>query len=71
MITKAVLKPWGSSLGVVVPADIVRKEHMREGEEIFIEVRKKENIQSAFGALKDWKIDPQKLKDELRKEWNR
>ena len=26
-------------------------------------------IKEAFGSLKDWKINSQKVKDELRKEW--
>lgn len=71
METKAVLKSWGSSLGVVVPAEIVKKEHLKEGDEIRLEIKKKESIKAAFGALKDWKIDPQKAKDELRKGWAR
>lgn len=71
MLAKTTLKTWGSSLGVVVPRGIVRQEHLKEGEEVVIEIKKKESIKAAFGALKDWKIDPQKAKDELRKEWAR
>jgi len=26
-------------------------------------------IEEAFGSLKDWTVDPQKLKDELRRRW--
>ena len=69
MITTAQLKSWGSSLGVVVPKDIVKAEHLKEGDEIVIEIRKKGTLRDIFGALKDWKVDPQKLKDDARKEW--
>lgn len=32
--------------------------------------RKQKNIlRETFGTLKEWKIDSQKVKDELRKEW--
>ncbi len=29
----------------------------------------KKTVKEIFGSLKDWKIDTQKFKDELRKEW--
>ena len=71
MQSKAKLKKWGSSLGVIVPADIVKKEHLREGEEIIIEIKKGNPLKETFGSLKDWKIDAQKAKDEAREDWNR
>ncbi|HLC71917.1 MAG TPA: AbrB/MazE/SpoVT family DNA-binding domain-containing protein [Candidatus Nanoarchaeia archaeon] len=69
MITKTTLKSWGSSLGVVVPKEVVNAEHLHEGEEVILEIRKKHSLQEIFGSLKDWKIDSQKMKDESRKEW--
>jgi len=69
MITKTTLKPWGSSLGVVVPKEVVHAEHLHRGEEVIIEIRKKHSLKEIFGSLKDWKIDSQKMKDESRKEW--
>lgn len=69
MMTKTKLKSWGSSLGIVVPRDVVRQEHLEEGEEVLIEIKKKHAIKDVFGHLKDWKINPQKVKDELRREW--
>ena len=38
--------------------------NLKEGEEVDIEIRSKGGI---FGLLKDWKLDSQSLKDELRK----
>ncbi len=71
MLTKAVVKHWGSSFGVVIPREVVLAEGLKEGEEIVLEIRRKKTIKELFGTLKDWKIDPQQLKDELRKEWDR
>ncbi len=38
------------------------KLNLKEGEEVDIEIRSKD----IFGLLKDWKLDSQSLKDELR-----
>ena len=71
MQAKAKLKKWGSSLGLIVPAEIVKKEDLREGEEIVVDIRKRKTLEDIFGSLKDWKIDSQKMKDEARRDWNR
>jgi len=31
----------------------------------------KKKAKKAFGSLKKWKLNPQKVKNELRKEWMR
>lgn len=63
MQTKVKLRHWGSSIGVIIPSDIVRRENLKEGDEIIIEIKKKNNVRDSFGMLKDWKIDSSK------KEW--
>ena len=70
---KTKLRKWGNSLGVVVPLNSVKTEHMHEGEEVTIIISKaKNNLNEAFGSLKEWKIDTQKFKDENRKvEWEK
>jgi len=70
MITKAQLKSWGSSLGVVVPKEVVKAEHLKEGDEITIEIHRKSSIREIFGSMPNLKIDAQKMKDEIRKEWS-
>ena len=45
--------------GVFKPLE---KVNLREGERVRLEIRK-----SIFGILKDWKVDAQRIKDELRK----
>jgi antitoxin component of MazEF toxin-antitoxin module len=69
MRARAKLKKWGSSLGIIVPAEIVKKENLKEGEEIVFAIKKKNPLIETFGTLKDWKIDAQKMKDEARKDW--
>ena len=71
MIAKATLKHWGSSLGLVVPSEVVKAAHLKEGEEVLIEIQKQRNLKDIFGSLSHWKINSQKMKDELRKEWAR
>lgn len=64
-----VLKKWGSSLGVIIPADMVEKEKLKTGEKVVVEIRKVNNLKDIFGSLKNWKIDAQKFKDEARAGW--
>ena len=66
-ITKT--KRWGNSIGVIVPKKFARKEEIRPDEDVIIEIRKKNVLREAFGSLKNWNIDPQQMKDNLRKEW--
>ena len=66
---KATAKEWGNSIGIVLPKDIVTKEHISPNEEITVEIKSKNILRETFGTLKEWKIDSQKAKNELRKEW--
>ena len=66
------VKKWGNSLGMIIPAEIVQNRKLKEGStiEILIPEHKKMNIADLFGSLKDAKIDAQKMKDESRKIWD-
>ena len=61
---------WGSSIGVIIPKEIIDKQNIKENENIFISVKKKLLVSDVFGALKGWKRSTQEIKDELRKGWN-
>ena len=64
-------KKWGSSLGIIIPKIIVERENLKQNQEIKIlavETKEKTRIKDIFGKLKDWKINSQKFKDEIRKE---
>ena len=41
---------------------------LKAGDEVVLEIDQA-GIEEAFGSLRDWTVDPQKLKDELRRGW--
>jgi len=67
--TQARVRRWGSSLGVVLPRDLVRSEGLREGDAVTLHVKKAVTVREAFGALRQWRVDPQKVKDGIREGW--
>lgn len=71
MIIGTKLKKWGNSIGIVIPNRAIIEKNLKEGEEVIIDIKKKDKIKEIFGSLKDWKIDSQKMKEELRKEWGK
>lgn len=62
-------KKWGNSLGIVIPNDIVQKEHITENENITVIIKKKHLAKEFFGILPDWKGTGQKIKNDMRKGW--
>jgi len=65
---RARVRRWGSSLGIVVPSEVVKELRLKAGDEAIVEIDRA-GIEEAFGSVKDWAVDPQKLKDELRRGW--
>jgi len=65
---RARVRRWGSSLGIVVPSEVVKELRLKAGDEAIVEIDRA-GIEEAFGSLKDWAVDPQKLKDDLRRGW--
>ncbi len=65
---KSKLRKWGNSFGIVIPQNAL-KQGLKENEEITVFISKSQpNLKKLFGKLKNWKIDSQKFKDEIRKE---
>lgn len=62
------VKKWGSSIGVIIPKEIVKSQCIKEGDEIVINVFKKGDLTDIFGTLKT-KLTGQQLKDLSRKDW--
>ena len=62
------VRRWGSSLGIVVPSEVAKELRLKAGDEVVLEIDAA-GVEEAFGSLKDWDVDPQKLKDELRRGW--
>lgn len=66
---KTKVRKWGNSFGIVIPSEVLKQMPLNEGEEVVITIKSNNDISDIFGSLEDWKIDTQKLKDELRKGW--
>ncbi|MFH1376374.1 MAG: AbrB/MazE/SpoVT family DNA-binding domain-containing protein [Candidatus Woesearchaeota archaeon] len=67
---KSKLRKWGNSFGVIIPIGEVKDENIKEGDEVTVLVKREGRnvLRETFGTLKNWKIDTQKFKDEIRKE---
>ncbi|MEM3086133.1 MAG: AbrB/MazE/SpoVT family DNA-binding domain-containing protein [Halobacteria archaeon] len=52
MAVPATVRRWGSSLAVTLPRDLVKRLSLREGERVFIEVKKENPLREVFGKGK-------------------
>lgn len=71
MEIKAVAKRWGSSIGIIIPKEVVEARRIKENDEITIEVKKdKPKAGVMFGRFprKSGK-SAQEIKDEMRRGW--
>jgi len=74
MAIEVVAKKWGSSLGIVLPKELVREQEIRENEKLRIEIVRVFDIRdfkSRIGPLPKarTKMSTQQLKDMVRKGW--
>ena len=69
METVSIAKKWGSSIGFVIPKEVVKKENIKPNSKVVFEIIKITDITDTFGKLKR-KISGQKFKDLARKGWN-
>ena len=49
-----------------MPREIVKRLGLKAGDEVIFEIDRA-GIEDAFGSMKDWIVDPQRLKREVRK----
>ena len=64
------IRKSGNSTVIVIPAQMVKEKNIRPGEEVEFLLFKREGIKSFFGRGKHLKkLNSQKMKDMLRKEW--
>ena len=66
---EAKARKWGSSIGIVVPKEIVEEAGIKPNEMIRIEVKSGVKVKDLFGLFPHWKRSAQEIKDELRKGW--
>lgn len=62
------VKRWGSSMGIIIPKEIVQSQNIKEGDEVAISIFKKGDLSDIFGTLKT-KLTGQQLKDLARRDW--
>ncbi|MBI2045086.1 AbrB/MazE/SpoVT family DNA-binding domain-containing protein [Candidatus Pacearchaeota archaeon] len=71
MEIKAIAKKWGSSMGVIIPKEVVDAKKIKENDTIVIEVKTRPLAGNLFGKFPRLtsKQTAQELKDELREGW--
>ena len=67
MNTKAKIRCWGNSLGIVLPKALVEEEGLKEGEEVEVTVRKFSDIHTLRGKYPFKEL--QREKDEMKRGW--
>jgi len=70
MEIETIAKPWGSSLGFIIPKKVVKEERIQPGQKIRIDIltKKKTTGEDIFGKLK-FKKPIQVLLDETDKDF--
>ena len=69
---KVKAKQWGSSLGFIIPNEVVKEQKIREGDELAIELQKVTDIEKLFGIAHGKRLagmTTQQIKDELKAGW--
>ena len=51
-----------------MPRKKVTQLKLKAGDEVVIEINRP-GIEDAFGSMRDWAVEPQRLVDELRRGW--
>ena len=65
----AKVRKSGNSTVLVLPPEYIKERNFKIGETVEFEAFKKVDLRELFGRGKHLKIDAQKAKNELRKEW--
>ncbi len=70
MVTEAVVKKWGNSLGVILPKELIDFQHLRENDKVLVHVIKETDLSDIFGSLKGKvTMSGQQFKDMAREGW--
>lgn len=65
----ATIRKSGNSNVIILPPEYMEERNLKTGQTVQYEISSKTRLQKLFGMGKHLKIDAQKAKDELRKEW--
>lgn len=66
----ATAKKWGNSIGLVIPAEVVRKEGIRPGDAVEIAVRKRIPPLEELGGTVKFRHKLADLLREMERGWN-
>lgn len=71
MEIKTIARKWGSSIGVIIPKEIVDAKRIKENDVITIEVKTRPLAENMFGKFPELtsKKSAQELKDEAKEGW--
>lgn len=70
MEIKATAKRWGSSIGVIIPKEIIDARKIKENDKITIEIKTRPLAGALFGFGKGrFKKTAQEIKDDMREGW--
>ncbi len=70
MATETIVRKWGNSVGVILPKELVEKEHLKENDKILVFVVKEADLSKTYGSLPRT-VSGQKFKDMVRKGWEK
>ena len=65
---RAEIRKWGHSLGLIIPAKVVKKLNLKEHEKVEVRLKKTGDIMELFGAMK-FKEPTKKIKEGLKAGW--
>ncbi len=71
MATKAIVRKWGNSLGIILPKELVDYQHLKEDDKVTVFVVKEADLSKVYGSLKG-KITKsgQEMKNLAREGWD-
>mgnify|MGYP001596062802 CR=1 FL=1 len=65
----AKIRKSGNSTVLIIPPEIIKERKIKIGETVEYQIFKKVDLSRLFGRGKNLKINAQRAKDDLRKEW--
>lgn len=70
MEVNVIAKRWGSSIGVIIPKEVVEAKRIKENDKIVIRFgKRKPKAGVLFGRFANWKKSGQEIKDEMKRGW--
>lgn len=66
------VRKWGNSYGVVIPKKVMEELHLREQDDVLIQIERKENpLKELFGAFPDLKSGKEIMKEIRKDKWSK